>query len=260
MTDFSTILPLRAAEPQPILARFGPDRQRLAVFVIIAAWIHLLAFMLFSYLGFEPYGEISILDVPTERFVELVLEVNAPPEAPALPVNPALPEAQVSPVASDDLSQEAQAPPKPTEQAFPPIPPGAGLIDGEEIASNGRPPSSDGTINLEETAPTFKSYNTTVRSAVARHWILPPAARSDFRPGRFVAVMTLDRNGQVVVIVVEESSGISSLDHAAMEALRGAAPYPPFPPELAQYDQLNFRLHFDYRAVHRRPGTPPSER
>jgi protein TonB len=86
---------------------------------------------------------------------------------------------------------------------------------------------------------------------VARHWILPPEARSNFQPGRFTAVMTLGRHGQIALIAVEESSGSPSLDYAAMEAIRGAAPFEPFPPELAEHEQLSFRLHFDYRAVYR---------
>jgi protein TonB len=117
------------------------------------------------------------------------------------------------------------------------------------------PTGEDNTISLERTAPKFKSYNSIVRSAVARHWILPPEARNNFQPGRFTAVMTLDRLGQVQLILVEESSGSPSLDYAAMEALRGAAPYEPFPEELAHLEQLSFRLHFDYRAVYRRAVT-----
>jgi TonB family protein len=66
--------------------------------------------------------------------------------------------------------------------------------------------------------------------------------------------MTLSRQGEVLLIVVEESSGSPGLDFAAMEALRGAAPYEPFPSELADFSQLNFRLHFDYRAAVRYLG------
>jgi TonB family protein len=108
---------------------------------------------------------------------------------------------------------------------------------------------------VEKTAPRLKSYNTTVRGAVARHWLLPPEARSNFQPGRFTAVMTLDRKGRVILITVEESSGSSTLDYAAMEALRGAAPYEPFPEELLHNEQLSFRLHFDYRAVYRQAAS-----
>jgi TonB family protein len=63
--------------------------------------------------------------------------------------------------------------------------------------------------------------------------------------------MTLNRQGQILVITVEESSGSPTLDNAAMEALRGAAPYEPFPEELVGHERLSFRLHFDYRAVYR---------
>jgi protein TonB len=105
---------------------------------------------------------------------------------------------------------------------------------------------------LEKTAPAAKSYDTLIRSAVATHWILPPEARSNFQPGRFTASLTLDPRGDILHIVVEESSGSTSLDHAAMEALRAASPYPPFPEELQNLEQMTFRIHFDYLAVVRK--------
>jgi TonB family protein len=155
----------------------------------------------------------------------------------------------------------AQAPPESAQIAAETLTdPNLPLESGASLWSEGEAqtetiqtqPGQDNTISVEETAPRFKSYNTTVRSAVARHWLLPPEARSNFQPGRFTAVMTLDRQGQVLLIMVEESSGSPSLDYAAMEALRGAAPYEPFPEELVHLDQMSFRLHFDYRAVFRR--------
>jgi protein TonB len=206
-----------------------------------------------GYFGWEAAQVTPTINLPQEHFLELVLDVNEPVVEMA--------ESEIAPEAA--VSTGPPGTPAPNESLaaaedtiFPPLPPEANII---QSSPNGEAvPEANQTINLEATAPKFKSYNTSVRTAVARHWILPPAARSDFKPGRFVAVMTLDRQGQVVVIVVEESSGSSALDFAAMEALRGAAPYPEFPPELAQYEQLNFRLHFDYRAVHRRPGLPPT--
>jgi TonB family protein len=64
--------------------------------------------------------------------------------------------------------------------------------------------------------------------------------------------MTLAPDGSVLIIMVEESSGSTTLDHAAMEALKAAAPYDPFPESMAGLEQMTFRIHFDYRAVVRR--------
>ncbi|MDR1313154.1 MAG: TonB C-terminal domain-containing protein [Deltaproteobacteria bacterium] len=116
----------------------------------------------------------------------------------------------------------------------------------------------DNAVRLEETAPAVKSYDASVRSRVAMHWILPPEARSNFQPGRFTASMSLAPDGSILVIMVEESSGSSTLDHAAMEALKAAAPFDPFPASMLGLDQMTFRIHFDYRAVVRR--TLPGQR
>jgi protein TonB len=124
------------------------------------------------------------------------------------------------------------------------------LLEGDESFTQG----ADNTVNVEENAPKLKSYESQVRTAVARHWILPPAARTNFQPGRFSASMTLSQNGEITSIVVRESAGNTTWDYAAMEALRGAAPYPPFPEELSHLSERTFHIHFDYRAVVRTPS------
>ncbi|MDR1085676.1 MAG: TonB family protein [Deltaproteobacteria bacterium] len=264
------------------LSWFHPARQRLVVFIFLAAWIHLLAFLGWEQLGFEYLGSLDNIEA-APRLVEMTLELN-----PAALVEPA-PEPVQTPVRTPaeislpDSDQTETALKPPAEMpSQPPIPPGSFEPLAEDAQTPGEIPaetlnepnlplqsgasiwadeaeaagpavssSPNNSVSVEETAPRFKSYNTTVRSAVARHWLLPPEARSSFQPGRFTAVMTLDRLGQVILIMVEESSGSPSLDYAAMEALRGAAPYEPFPEELAHLEQLSIRLHFDYRAVFR---------
>jgi protein TonB len=111
-------------------------------------------------------------------------------------------------------------------------------------------------MRVERTAPAVKSYDAAIRSRVAMHWLLPPEARTNFQPGRFTASMTLAPDGSILVIMVEESSGSATLDHAAMEALKAAAPFEPFPEPMAHLAQMTFTIHFDYRAVVRRalPG------
>jgi TonB family protein len=123
---------------------------------------------------------------------------------------------------------------------------GTPILDGDEGSLGINP---DSTVNVEESAPAHKSYDSQVRSLVARNWILPPTARNNFRPGRFSAAMTIDPNGDILSIVVRESAGNTALDYAAMEALRGAAPFPPFPEEYAHLSQRTFHMNFDYRAV-----------
>ncbi|MDR1109649.1 MAG: TonB C-terminal domain-containing protein [Deltaproteobacteria bacterium] len=232
---------------------FGPDRRRLALFAAVALAIHLAAFSLLDSWGPGGLYRVGSMGPPPERFLELDLELAGPPEPPApeeapLPLDGG-PAAGVEPPPADAGAETAG-----DQASHPPLGPSASLVPEDGSGPAALPEQPDNTINLEDTAPQFKSYHTSVRSAVARRWILPPEARTNFQPGRFTAVMTLSRQGQILLIVVEESSGSPGLDFAAMEALRGAAPYPPFPSDLEEFGQLNFRLHFDYRAVQRRIG------
>ncbi len=103
------------------------------------------------------------------------------------------------------------------------------------------------SLEALEQGPAFRSYYTRLRGAVARRWILPPGAADTFQPGRLTVDFTLDPEGRLTALVVVASSGSASLDHAGLEALRSAAPFPPFPSELAHLERLTIRLNFDYR-------------
>jgi TonB family protein len=255
-------LPLRAYKDDTDSSFFGPDRQRFTLFLVLAVWLHLGAFYLFGHFGLSAGFAINPLELPKEQYLELALELAGPTEELVAASTPP-PEAMVPPdaVPPKDANQEQEELPPPEEAAhseddFAALQPSTNLIENSGPGPTPLEDRADNTVNLEDTAPEFKSYHTYVRTVVARHWILPPEARTNFKPGRFTAIMTLSREGQVILIVVEESSGSPGLDYAAMEALRGAAPYPPFPPELQDFTQLNFRLHFDYRAIQRRIGPP----
>lgn len=113
----------------------------------------------------------------------------------------------------------------------------------------------DPPISLEHLAPLYKSYKTAVRSAIGKLWILPPAAKTQFRPGRLTILVTISRDGELLRWVVQKSSGNATLDHAGQEALRSAAPFPPFPSELSQLEQLDLTMHFDYKVVYKRAGS-----
>ncbi|MDR3204098.1 MAG: TonB family protein [Deltaproteobacteria bacterium] len=259
MTQYLT---LRAAEPQGLIFRHSSDFKRLSLFIFIALLVHIAAFWLAGVLRLNSILGAINFEIPKTGFLELTLEVNEPP-APLKTLEPSLLEQTLPPNLNEPKSAPMPSDNPPEAEliadnqisadssvALPPLASGAALIAQGDLKRSDRGP--DNTISLEETAPRFKSYNSTVRAAVSKHWLLPPAARSNFKPGRFTAVMTLSRQGEVLSIVVEESSGSPALDFAAMEALRGAAPYEPFPDELSHFSQLNFRLRFDYRAVLRK--------
>ena len=53
--------------------------------------------------------------------------------------------------------------------------------------------------------------------------------------------VSIDASGQLAAVVLRKSSGSRVLDEAALDILRKASPFDPFPPEVrAEYDQLRF--------------------
>ena len=164
----------------------------------------------------------------------LVLEVELPPPPEEAPEAP-----EPSP------TPEPPSPAEPPEEK-PVIPPGPGMTPapgGSETP--GLPPEED-IISLESREPEYIDYLGKIKAMVKNHWIFPPEARQRRESGRLTAVFTVDNQGELLRIVVEESSGYSILDHAALEGVRGAAPFPPFPDHIT-LPRLNIRAHFDYR-------------
>lgn len=64
-------------------------------------------------------------------------------------------------------------------------------------------------------------------------------------PGKIVAGVAVRSDGQLVNIRILESSGVVALDEYAVEAIRTAAPFPPFSPSM-KIDVKRFRTRFDY--------------
>ena len=159
-----------------------------------------------------------------------------------------------------DLPPDALDAPHPTgiQNAIPPSLVDQALAQAELITAAGDSDQEDlnpdPPISLEHQAPPYKSYFTTVSSAIRKLWILPPLAKTQFRPGRLTILFTISRDGELLRWVVQESSGNATLDHAGQEALRSAAPFPPFPPELSHREQLDIIMHFDYKATYKRAG------
>ena len=86
---------------------------------------------------------------------------------------------------------------------------------------------SDGGPSISADMPNFPYpwYLTTVRSALWDRWAerMPPAG------GECRVVFTILRDGGVVDLRAESSSGDGGLDYAALSAVKEASPFPPLP-------------------------------
>jgi protein TonB len=89
------------------------------------------------------------------------------------------------------------------------------------------------------------AYKARVRQAVAEHKHYPSLARRMREEGRVLVVLTLESSGALVALRIKQSSGSERLDEAALQAVRDAAPFPPFPEGSArQRWELSLPLSF----------------
>lgn len=231
--------------------------------VLLSVWIHLTGFIVWQRLDQNAADSFIFELQPDNPTMELTLVFNEP-------VNPLE-------ILSETGAGESAAPESASPEAGPP------LSEAEEAmltAMAANPPEINGAvaesqplpldedidptpikpeppISVEGQAPERKSYYTTIRMAVNNRWIIPPAAKNRFRPGRLTVDFIITRQGKVERLLVIESTGNTILDHAGQEAIRSAAPFPPFPDELQKFSQLEIRMHFDYKAQHLpRPAKP----
>ncbi|MFA6093223.1 MAG: TonB family protein [Elusimicrobiota bacterium] len=109
-------------------------------------------------------------------------------------------------------------------------------------ASSSAPGAGEGT-SVSADMPNFPYpwYLTGLRSALWDRW----AARMPDLSGDCGIVFTLLRDGSVVDISIESSSGDSGFDYAALSAAREAAPFPPLP---AAFDESFLKVHVRFRS------------
>ena len=89
--------------------------------------------------------------------------------------------------------------------------------------------------------PDFGPYISELQRRIKRNWSPP----SDNRNKRVVAIFTIARDGRLVGIRIQQSSGVQSADDAAMAAIRASAPFNPLPVNYRGKD-IDVQFIFDY--------------
>jgi protein TonB len=85
------------------------------------------------------------------------------------------------------------------------------------------------------------AYGAGIRQAVAEHKHYPMLARRMLEEGQVVVAFSVNAQGELSALRIAQSSGSERLDEAALQAVRDAAPFPPFP-EGVQRTQWSFTL------------------
>jgi len=114
-------------------------------------------------------------------------------------------------------------------------------IDTEPSVKN-----TEATISLDTGDPTYHPYTKMLRDSILSHWIYPLSARQNLIQGSLLIVFRLDRGGSLIGCNIARSSGHGILDTYALEAIRSANPFPPFPEDI-KVQFLNIKASFAYQ-------------
>ena len=190
----------------------------------------------------EPAPVVVDIPVPTERpKPALPIEQNAKPqevetkETPQAPARLVIePRAEV--VKQQQKRKQLQA--APSAAATPNLAAGA---RGAGQAGAGGQSQVGGTASIS-------SYQALVLAHLQRHRVYPPQARDRGITGVAAVRFALASNGSVISAGLARSSGESILDSAAVDIVRRASPFPPFPPGMGRA-RLDFAapIRFDLR-------------
>ncbi|GAG89721.1 unnamed protein product, partial [marine sediment metagenome] len=88
---------------------------------------------------------------------------------------------------------------------------------------------SEATISLDTKDSTYVPYTKVLKQRIRSHWIYPLSARENLIQGSLVIVFRLDSGGNLTACNVVRSSKHEILDRYALDAIRSANPFPPFP-------------------------------
>lgn len=89
--------------------------------------------------------------------------------------------------------------------------------------------------------PDFGPYIAELQRRIKRNWTPP----SDDRDKRIVAMFTIARDGRLLSLRIQNSSGVKVADEAALNAIRASAPFRQLPPNFRGND-IDVQFIFDY--------------
>lgn len=201
------------------------------------------------------YGTTLVQPPPPTERTQLVL---LPPRAPEVPLQDI-----VAPTPSTAAARQQQKPepprdlPKtpPRETAkwvIPPPTPPRPLTDvpaplQQRASVAAAPPSPPLPPGPSETSPGRDSWEGRVMARLERFRRYPHAARARRIEGIVQMRVSVARDGRLLSLSVERSSGQPSLDQAALDTFRRAEPLPPVPDERPAPVELSFPVEFFMR-------------
>lgn len=91
----------------------------------------------------------------------------------------------------------------------------------------------------------YAAYLESVKKAIASSWTFPEIAIRNRKEGRVEVEFTILQDGRLVAVRVVQTSGHASMDLAAIDAVKAAAPFAKIPEQLG-IERLNVGFTFNY--------------
>ncbi len=102
------------------------------------------------------------------------------------------------------------------------------------------------TVSLDSQEFKYASYFSSIKRQIESVWSYPEQAVARGLQGQLLLQFILDRSGKIVDISLVHSSEHEILDNAALDAVKNASPYNPFP-EKIQKNKLRIIASFKYK-------------
>ena len=179
-------------------------------------------------------------------------DIPKPPPVPR-PAPPAPPQQQAA----------RPAPPPPTPAPAPrpppPAPPPQQQVRPSPLAPQAPAPRGSDSRAAAQPSPVFRNpadqygqkraqeqYLWQVMRRIAQFPYVPKNTGIIREEGTVLTRVTISRQGQLLSVVMEKSSGLPSLDAGVMDTIRRASPYPPLPADIPG-DRHTFQLPVSFR-------------
>ena len=105
---------------------------------------------------------------------------------------------------------------------------------------------SEETISLDTVDKRYVSYTGVIKKRLAAVWGYPREAKEKSMEGKSQALFSLTRDGHLTGVEITGPSGFEILDQEGLDAIKRAAPFPPFPDSIT-VERLNIKVTFEYR-------------
>ena len=121
-------------------------------------------------------------------------------------------------------------------------------VNQAEENINGHKMKQEDTVDLGSVDVKYTPYLKKIKRSIDIIWKYPQAAFEQEEEGTAVVKFSISARGELLASGIIESSGSNYLDQGALDVVRSAAPYAPFPREF-NLSQLNIVARFQYKLV-----------